>query len=180
MKADYGLTLIEMMISLVTVAILMMVGVPQFSEFLQQIRISVAANDLRHSMALTRAEAVRRNGKVDLVAIDNDWKNGWIITSPDRAVIMKHGPLNSDIKISAYFTDQRQHMAYNGSGHSQTGTNSKAPQSGHIQLTLGHHARIIFVNFLGHVTLCNPASDKACALVLPDTSAICTQPVQRV
>jgi len=167
-KTAYGFTLIELMISLIIAAILMTVGLPMFSDFMQQIRLSIAANDLRHALALTRSEAIKRNGKADLVAIENDWKNGWVIKTPDNTFVMTHEPLHKDIKISAIFTDQQQHIAYNESGHSQTDTNNKAPQSGHIQLSSGPHSRIISVNFLGQVKLCNPASNKACSTTAPE------------
>jgi len=162
-----GFTLIELMVTLTVVIILSALAGPSFNNLIRQLRLSQASSELHAAINFTRSEAIRRNGLVDLVAIQGDWKNGWIISSAENRQIMTHPRLHRDVNINAKFTDGLQHIAYNGNGRSR-GKSSTASQSGHIYLSLGDHARLITVNFLGRARSCNPAHDKSCAVNLDD------------
>lgn len=62
--AEQGISLIELLIGLAIVGILMFVGVPAFSGFLQNTQIRNAAETTMSGIALARAEALRRNRTV--------------------------------------------------------------------------------------------------------------------
>ena len=62
-----GVTLIELMIGLVILGILLMVGLPSYSAWIQNTQIRTAAESILNGMQLARAEAVRRNTNVQLV-----------------------------------------------------------------------------------------------------------------
>ena len=55
-----GVTLVELMITITVVGIVLAVGVPGFSAFFQNSRMTGAANDLVSSMHLARSEALLR------------------------------------------------------------------------------------------------------------------------
>lgn len=59
-----GVSLIELMIGLAIVALVMFVGVPAFSGFLQNTQIRNAAETTLSGITLARAEALRRNQAV--------------------------------------------------------------------------------------------------------------------
>jgi len=164
---QHGVTLIELVTALAVALITLSLTAPDFTSFIRQIRISSATNDLHNAIMLARTEAVSRNTTVDLVALNDDWKNGWIISSSDKKQILVHEALHSDFKIEARFGDGLQHIAYNGTGHSVRADTS-ATQYGHIKLSLGAHSRIIIINFLGRTRICNPSRDKYCETASAD------------
>lgn len=59
-----GVSLIETMIGLVIVSMLLAVGVPSFSTFMQNSHIRNAAEAMQNGLSLARAEAVQRNTNV--------------------------------------------------------------------------------------------------------------------
>jgi type IV fimbrial biogenesis protein FimT len=67
MKAKQtGFTLIELMFTMVVLAVLLGIGVPNFRDFIRNSRLSTAANDLLADVNLTRSEAVKRRVPVTL------------------------------------------------------------------------------------------------------------------
>ena len=97
MKARHtGFTLIELMITIVLVALILGLGVPSFVEFSRNNRMTGAANDLLADLNLARTESVKRHVPVtvcaspDRMAATPDWvvKNatsfaGWIVFVDD-------------------------------------------------------------------------------------------------
>lgn len=72
-----GLSLIELMIGIVLVAILLTSGMPSFSAWLQNRQIRTAAEAILNGLQLARAEAVRRNHNVEFVLGDaSAWRVG--------------------------------------------------------------------------------------------------------
>ena len=65
-KNQQGVTLIELIIGLVIVAILLAIGVPSFSTFIANTKIRNAAEAIQNGLSLARVEAVRRNANVQL------------------------------------------------------------------------------------------------------------------
>lgn len=59
-----GLTLIEMAVGLVIIAILMALAAPSFRDWIQNIQIRSAAESIQNGLQLARAEAVRRNASI--------------------------------------------------------------------------------------------------------------------
>lgn len=62
--AQKGVTLIEIMISLVVLGILLAMGVPSFSAWIQSSQIRNSAESIQNGLMHARAEAVRRNTAV--------------------------------------------------------------------------------------------------------------------
>jgi len=103
-----GFTLVELMVTVAIVAILMAIGAPQLQSFLQKQRVAADVNSLTAAVQLARSEALKRNGRVSMCALDptsftpataatattaataatgavcaastsNDWSRGWLI-----------------------------------------------------------------------------------------------------
>lgn len=67
MKArSAGFTLIELMFTVVVLAVLLGIGVPNFRDFVRNGRMTAAANDLLTDINLARSEAVKRRVPVTL------------------------------------------------------------------------------------------------------------------
>ncbi|RZI43154.1 prepilin-type N-terminal cleavage/methylation domain-containing protein [Herbaspirillum sp. HC18] len=63
-QRQHGVTLVEISITLAIVAILLSLGAPSFSQWLQNTQIRTAAQGIQNGLQLARAEAVRRNTTV--------------------------------------------------------------------------------------------------------------------
>ena len=167
----YGLT--EMLVALAIMAILLGIAAPGFVTLIENHRIKTAASDLLAAIMLTRAEAIRRNRRVDLVPADGvDWTSGWVIyvdtdnQSRRRAadeIIFLHGPLARTMTLGSVMRDRtRPYLAYGANGRSRSRANSQVPQAGHFIFALGQQRRLIVLNFVGRPRLCNPAVDAGC------------------
>ena len=70
-----GVTLIEMLIGLVVLALLMSLAVPSFMVWMQNTRIRNAADAVLNGMQIARAEAIRRNKPVQFALTNqSDWR----------------------------------------------------------------------------------------------------------
>lgn len=81
-RAQAGVSLIELMIGLTIVAFLLFLGVPEFSNFLQNTQIRNAAETTLAGLTLARAEAVRRNAPVRFQLVSDLTAGCAVSTSP--------------------------------------------------------------------------------------------------
>lgn len=97
--SERGFTLIEMMITIMLAAILMVIGVPSFRDAALGSRLSNIANDLNASVQVARSEAIKRNTQVTLCMTANgtscattgSWEQGWIVLA-GTTVLEYHQP----------------------------------------------------------------------------------------
>lgn len=98
-----GMTMIELMVVVVVLAILFAVAVPSFRNASLGSRLSASANDLLASVQLARSEAIKRNVAVTLCASadgatcagSGGWEQGWIVVAAG-AVIQVQQALPAD------------------------------------------------------------------------------------
>lgn len=85
-----GFTLIELMITILIAAILLVLGVPSFAYVTANIRMSNDIDALRGDIQFARTEAIKEGGAVTICASDSTYKNcslssnwatGWIVYS---------------------------------------------------------------------------------------------------
>ena len=67
-----GFTLIELMITIVIIGVLLMLGLPAFTQWLRDSQIRTAADSTLAGLQMARAEAVRRNSLVEFLFTAND------------------------------------------------------------------------------------------------------------
>lgn len=77
--AQYGFTLVEILIGITLVAILMAVGLPSYTAWIQNTQIRSAAEAVLNGLQLARNEAVRRNVNVQLAL---GTQSSWTISVP--------------------------------------------------------------------------------------------------
>lgn len=123
-KPQAGFTLIEAMVVVSISAILLAVGVPNFTAFINDSRVSGNVNEFIGAMTLARTEAVARGRLVTICrsknALDatpscesgNEWNSGWLIFvegssaaagageygNTDGPIILRQGPLATNTK----------------------------------------------------------------------------------
>lgn len=90
-RGQHGLTLIELLVTVVIIGILATLGVPSFTETLRAWQRDSATKALTTHLQLARAEAIKTSRMIVVCPSANgtactgntDWKGGWIVFSDD-------------------------------------------------------------------------------------------------
>ena len=90
-QPSYGFTLIEMMITLAVFALLIMIGLPGMTTWLQNTQIRTSAETMQMGLQFARAEALRRNVRVRFQLVDSlaggcalaDKGTSWVVNLGD-------------------------------------------------------------------------------------------------
>jgi type IV fimbrial biogenesis protein FimT len=116
-----GFTLVELMVTLLVLAILLGLAVPSFRDASLSSRLTGYANDLVAGVQIARSEAIKRNATVTLCASEDGatcaedvgWEVGWIILAPRPTtpgtldVVDRHAPLTDEFIIAEESGDTR-------------------------------------------------------------------------
>jgi type IV fimbrial biogenesis protein FimT len=97
-RGSGGFTLVELMLTLMIAAVLMIIGVPAFKDAVLGSRVSGIASDLYASVQLARSEAIKRNVVITLCPTTNgtdcddtgDWEVGWIVADLATGTVIQH------------------------------------------------------------------------------------------
>lgn len=116
-----GVTLIELMVTIVILAILAAVGMPAMARFINDTRVSGTTNEFVSALNLARMEAIKRGRLVTVCrstdpevgaatcTSGSDWSTGWIVfveassggalgtnVEPDN-ILARHGALSAGV-----------------------------------------------------------------------------------
>jgi type IV fimbrial biogenesis protein FimT len=103
-----GFTLVELMVTIIVLAILLGIAVPSFRDASLSSRLAAYSNDLVASAHLARSEAIKRNAPVTLCASedgatcaadDTDWIVGWIVITDDGALLQRQEALPPEFRF---------------------------------------------------------------------------------
>ncbi len=90
MEKRAGFTLIELLVTLAVAAILLVVAVPSFQQFIRTNRVATQANEFATALAVARSEAVKRRATVTVchsagaTTCDGGWNDGWLVFVDDN------------------------------------------------------------------------------------------------
>ncbi len=93
-RPDRGFTLMETLLVMSISFIILGIGVPSYAQFIRDLRVSQATNELRQSLRVAQVEAVKRNSVVRLCPSNDgvacnagdSWNQGWITyIKPDES-----------------------------------------------------------------------------------------------
>ncbi|WP_434031441.1 GspH/FimT family pseudopilin [[Pseudomonas] boreopolis] len=87
-----GFTLVELMVTVVVLAILSAIAYPSFQGVIRSNRVVTTSNELLASLALARSEAIKGIGAAGVCssldgatcATGTDWSGGWLVWREDR------------------------------------------------------------------------------------------------
>ncbi len=164
-RSRQGFSLIEMMIALVVLSILLMMGVPAYSTYIQNAKLRSAAENFYAGLQTARAEAVKRNAPVQF-ALTSDSGDS---SSAQTTTLTTTGP-NWIVRVvdatTGIFTFVEGKSAQEGSGQatgssvSISATTSSITFNGYGATTLGASTTITFTNPTGGA--CSPTGPMRC------------------
>lgn len=159
-----GFTLIELMVTIVVAAILIGIGIPSFSDFIKNGRITGQRDTLFTSLMLARSEAVNRGDSVS-VCVSSDqatcsvvgtgtvsWTSGWLVfTDSDADGVVDSG--DTVLKVvqsleggNTLQWDNGQVITYNNEGASSSGTFTLCDASKNVS-----YARAVIISSSGRI-----------------------------
>jgi type IV fimbrial biogenesis protein FimT len=134
-RSNQGFTLIELIVTVIVLAILTAVALPSFQSLIAGQRIKSASFDIMAALMLTRSEAIKRNANVDLKPNNGNWQNGWTV-SLNGTTLNQESALASNIAIQCFSGASTitpcPTVTYTGSGRLSTATLTASPS---IQLS---------------------------------------------
>jgi type IV fimbrial biogenesis protein FimT len=100
-RAVRGVTLIELMVVLVIVAVLSIAAGPSLASVLVGQRLRAAGTDLVSALLLARSEAIKRNVNVTIrPATGDNWTSGWVTTLPGGEQVDQHAAPGTRVRVS--------------------------------------------------------------------------------
>ena len=138
-----GLTLLELLITLVILSLLLSIGLPSFQRQIDQSRAHTATQSLMSALQATRHRAIARNGRATLRA-QGGWENGWElfddlnhngVRDEGEPIILSHALDGRSVLIEGN-QPVSSYVSYVGSGQSRhaSGTPRGGFQAGTITI----------------------------------------------
>lgn len=138
-----GFTLLELLITLVISAVLILMALPNFNNLVQSSRITAASQELQNAISLGRSTALSTNSRTILVATNNQWQDGWTLfidanndgdLSEDETVV-RVGEKQQGIVTEAS-QPMNSYISFIGTGMSRqkSTTSAGAILAGHIKI----------------------------------------------
>lgn len=155
-----GVTLIEVLVTLTVLAILLMVGLPAYKDWLQNTQIRTAAESVLNGLQLARGEAVKRNALVTFALSGNNW--AVTVNSTGQTIQSRTGGEGSRNAVISVTPAGIASVTFNGvgrvSGGSDVTFSVTNPVAGGACQTAGGPMRCMNIVVLagGQTRLCDP------------------------
>jgi type IV fimbrial biogenesis protein FimT len=95
--AQGGFTIIELLITVVLLAIVVSIGAPSLQELVISTRVKNAASDIYSALIFARSEAIKRSTDVTVTPAAGGWINGWTVAV--GATTLRQQDAISNLKI---------------------------------------------------------------------------------
>jgi len=155
-----GFTLIELMVTIVLMAILLALAVPSFDGVRLSNRLTSYANALVASSQLARSEAIKRNAPVTVCASANGttcstsggWEAGWIVLI-GTTVIQRQQSVDAGYKVTD--TGGTSALAFESSGAGATPVTFTICRA---SPSVGDHERQVKISATGRASVARTAT----------------------
>lgn len=171
LQMQRGFTLVEFLITVSVAALLVTLAVPSFSAMMMNQRVTTQTNDFISTLALARAEALKRVSRVTVCrsstgnacAASGGWEQGWIVFADDdndvtldngeeilmvRSTLEGSNTLRGSTNVAGNISYVASGTARLPGGGAQVGTLSLCDERG-----AGEHARTIAISATGRVRM---------------------------
>ena len=127
---SFGFTLVELLTTLSISAILVTIGLPNFTQQIQNSRVKAAMLSLQESLQLTRIQAVSANKRATIVK-QQEWDEGWEVfidenndgsRDENEKVVVQQEKFN-DVRITGN-KFVKNYVSYVGTGESRNANGS--------------------------------------------------------
>lgn len=158
-RRQRGFNLIELMIAVTLLGVLLMLGLPEYREWIQNTQIRTSAESVQNGLQLARAEAVRRNTPVTFTVDGNNWSV--TVAGSGEVIQTRSGKEGSS---NAVIGTNQAAVTFNGLGRitpvpaAEIQFNVTNPTGGTCQ-TSGGQMRCLRVtaSLGGQIRMCDPA-----------------------
>ena len=168
--AESGFSLLEYLAVITMTAALSIMVSANFRQLIDRYRVTTVASEFRIDLFTARAEAIRRQVRVDMIPVDSEhWERGWLLLIDannnqrfDAGDLLLHrsGVLPKVLLVDAQLRDShKSYLAFDSSGRPRSASSSQIPQIGSLMFSVGSQRRKIIISFLGRVRLCDPDKD---------------------
>ena len=145
-----GFTLVEMMVTVVILAVLMALGMPSFSQWTQNSRIRTTAGSIHDGLTLARAEAVRRNATIRFqltTSVGDDCApsasgTSWVVSYDDVNGACGHAMLNEAVSVNDATNNPAPRIIQRRSGQEAKGGVSVTATGGNSLFTFNGLGRL--------------------------------------
>jgi len=167
-----GFSMIEYLATLVIAAILLLMTSSNFRSVVDRSRVTAAMSEFHAAILLARAEAMRRQTRVDVIPLDfKDWSKGWLVLIDANNnqqldvgdVLLHHSQAETKgLAVEAKLRDSKKsYLAFDASGRPRSAASSQIPQIGSFIFVVSAQRLKIIISFLGRVRVCDPDKDSA-------------------
>jgi type IV fimbrial biogenesis protein FimT len=123
MKKTSGMTLIELLTTLLIAAILLSYGIPNFRNLYLQQSLNTKANNMLVDFAFARVEAVNTGYPVSVVA-NGTWKKGWQVVSDvnsddtiqDSEILRNITDVDKNLSFTDSVSPEDTYITFNSTG----------------------------------------------------------------
>lgn len=174
-KSIKGVTLIELMITLVVLGVLVFLALPSYTAWIQNTQIRTAGESILSGLTLARGEAARRNVAVELKM---DAGSGWTarISSTGEVIqsrVAEEGTSSATVTITPAGSDR---VTFSGLGRLTTNDDGSVPftevKIDSTRIPAADSRELcVMVNSTGMVRMCDPnvtgSDTRACVPAVP-------------
>jgi len=134
-----GITLLELMVTIVVGAILMSIAVPSFNTLIQSNRLTAHANEFSTTANLARSEAIKRGQNMIIRSQSGtNWSDGWVLVSGSGETLRRTTAMDGTTTFTSNSTGT---ITYNPRGFTTLGAEESFTLC-HADLTTGRRIRI--------------------------------------
>lgn len=176
-KKQIGFTVIELLMSLVILAVLLMIGLPSFRQFIQKNQIKASAEAIQNGIQLARAEAVRTNSNARFTLATGTGASSWTVADDSTGTTVQQSRASgeggsAEVVTTTYSGNplaadtSALRVTFNGFGRVVANTPSSIPILAAVDVGIAggpanSTLRIEVQNPGGQVRICDPSVSTA-------------------